>query len=189
MKCLIINGSPKANGNTAKIIDEFTKNYNGEIDIINPFKNVSPCLDCGYCTMNKTCCIKDDFSKLLLDDYKIIVIASPIYMSNLPGPMLNLISRFNFLYNNKVGLNYEHFFNAKRAVLFLVGGGSASKMLKGQFNESNPIAQSKYIFKKLNATLEEKDVVLCLNTDEMRVENNSMILNKISNIAKSCSEM
>ena len=188
MKCLIINGSPKANGNTAAMIDEFAKNFEGEIDIINPFKSLSPCLDCGYCTMHKKCCINDDFSKLLLDDYHIILIASPIYMSNLPGPMLSLISRFNYLYNNRVNLNYEHSFNPKRAVLFLIGGGSASEMLKGDFNESNPIAQAKYIFKKLNAQLKDRDVVLCLNTNEMSVENNSMILNKISNIAKSCNE-
>ena len=188
MKCLIINGSPKANGNTARIIDEFTKNFKGEIDIINPFKNISPCLDCGYCIKNKKCCIDDDFSKLLLDDYEIIVIASPIYMSNLPGPMLNLISRFNFLYNNKVNLNYEHSFKVKKAVLFLVGGGSASEMLKGEFNESNPIAQAKYIFKKLNAKLKDKDVVLCLNTNGVSVDNNSIILNKVSEIAKSGGE-
>ena len=188
MKCLIINGSPKAKGNTAKIIEVFSKNYDGEIDVVNPFKNVSPCLDCGYCMRDKKCCIKDDFSKLLLNDYETIVIASPIYMSNLPGPMLSLISRFNFLYKNKICLNYKHSFKPKRGVLFLVGGGSAPEMLKGEFNESHPIAQAKYLLKKLNATLKNEDMVLCLNTDDMSIDDNLTLQNKVAEIAKSCNK-
>ena len=122
MKCLIINGSAKKNGNTAKIIDEFIKNYNGDIDIVNSFRNVSPCIDCGYCKDNTKCCINDDFSKIVLDDYQTVVIVSPIYMSNLPGPMMSLISRFNYLYNNKVYLNRTAQYKAKKGVLLLLGG-------------------------------------------------------------------
>lgn len=188
MKCLIINGSPKSNGNTARMIDEFKKNFSGEIEIVDVFRNISPCLDCGGCSKVSKCIIDDDFSKLTLDDYQVLFICSPIYMSNLPGPMLNLISRFNYIYNNCVCLNVKHEYKPKRAVLALVGGGSASELLMGEKNETNPIKQSKYIFKKLNAELKEADIVLCLNTNEQNVENNFKILDKISSIASSLSE-
>ena len=188
MKCLIINGSPKRKGNSARIIDEFKRNYHGEIDEVNVFKNISPCLDCGGCTKVKKCCIDDDFQKIILDDYQTVVIASPIYYSNLPGPMLSLISRFNYIYNNRVYMNEEHFYQPKKAVLFLVGGGFACEKLKGESNESHAINQAKYIFGKINADLKEDDMVLCLNTDEVSVENNIEVLKKVQEIASSCND-
>ena len=189
MKCLIINGSPKINGNTARIVDEFKNGFNGEIDEINVFNAISPCFDCGYCTRNARCSINDDFSKVTADDYQVVVIASPIYMSNMPGPMLSLISRFNYLYNNDLYLKNKKQYQPKRAVLFLVGGGFASETLKGEKNETNPINQAKYIFKKINANLREDDLLLCLNTDEVKVEDNTPVLEKVKNIAKSCCEI
>ena len=186
MKCLIINGSPKNNGNTARIVEEFKKYYSGEIDEVNVFKNVSPCIDCLGCTKVAKCCINDDFAKVIADDYETVVIASPIYMSNLPGPMFNLINRFNYLYNNRVYLKVKQSFKPKKAVLLLVGGGFACESLKGELNESHPIDQAKYIFKKLNANLKKQDTVLCLNTDETKVEDNNDILRKVAKIASSC---
>lgn len=188
MKCLIINGSPKNSGNTARIVEEFKKHYSGEIDEVNVFKNVSPCIDCFGCTKVAKCCINDDFAKVIADDYEIVVIASPIYMSNLPGPMFNLISRFNYVYNNRVYLNVEQVYKPKKAILFLVGGGFASEKLKGESNESNPIRQAKYIFDKINADLIEQNMVLCLNTDDIMVDDNIAILKLVENIALSCSK-
>lgn len=152
-KCLIINGSPKQNGNTRFLIDIFTNNLNCDIEIINVFasainKGISSCIDCEACTKNKLCCINDDFKKILKDDYDIILIASPIYQSNLPGPMINLVNRFNFVYNNKKFLNYSPQFKNKKAGLILVGGGGACKFLQGNSNEDLPIKQAKYILKK-----------------------------------------
>lgn len=37
MKCLIINGSPKKNGNTDRVLDAFRTNFDGDIEEINPF--------------------------------------------------------------------------------------------------------------------------------------------------------
>ena len=114
-KCLIINGSPKTNGNTYYLINEFISNCKYTVDIINAFdigkqKGISSCIDCGMCLKQKFCVLDDNFKKLTQDDYDLILIASPIYQSNLPGPMLNIINRFNFLYNNKQGLDISHNF-------------------------------------------------------------------------------
>ncbi|MBE7074798.1 MAG: flavodoxin family protein [Clostridiales bacterium] len=187
-KCLIINGSPKLNGNTYFLINEFKKHYAHSVEIVNVFpiandKGISSCIDCGGCSINQYCCLNDGFKKIIADDYEQIIIASPIYQSNLPGPMFNLINRFNFTYNNKVKLNIINNFKNKQSGLILVGGGGACKVLQGENNQDLPIKQAQYIFKKLNATLNSSDIILCLNTDEIMVQTNLPVLEAIKNLA------
>ena len=155
-KCLIINGSPRLNGNTAQLIDRFVKSYRYECEVVNAFsvgksKGISSCIDCGLCLQNKFCAMSDDFNKIISNNYDLIVIASPIYQSNLPGPMINIVNRFNFLFNNKRGLGFVPTFKPKDAILILVGGGGACKQLQGETNEDWAVKQSCYIFKKINA--------------------------------------
>lgn len=192
MKILILDCSPKLSGNTAFLVNTFLQNTNAEVTRIKLFpdfnknKGVMPCIDCGGCHDCKGCVINDDFRLITNDSYDIVLIASPIYMSNLPGPLFNVISRFNYIYNNKQHLNIEYVYKTKRAVLFLIGGGSACNKLKGKTNEDLPIRQAKYIFGKLNANLVEDDIILCLNTDELQVSNNEAVINKVISIARSC---
>ena len=187
-KCLIVNGSPKTNGNTYYLINEFIKNYKYTIEVINAFdignkKGISSCIDCGGCLKQKFCVLDDDFKKITQDDYDLILIASPIYQSNLPGPMLNIVNRFNFLYNNKHGLNISHNFKSKQSALILVGGGGACEFLQGTSNEDLAIKQSKYIFNKINAELKSENIILCLNTNEILTKNNEEVTLKIKEMA------
>ena len=187
-KCLIINGSPKAHGNTSFLIDEFKKHYKHNIDVVDAFPmgkkpGISSCIDCGGCTRVKGCVIKDSFQKIVSDDHDLVLIVSPIYMSNLPGPMINVVNRFNFMFNNRNSLNLNTSFKEKNAALILVGGGGACKMLQGETNEDLAIKQSKYIFGKINAKLEDEDIILCLNTDEVKVDNNSLVIDAIKKLA------
>jgi len=192
MKILVLDCSPKTTGNTAYLINTFLENTNAEVTKIKLFlssttdKGVMPCVDCGGCHKCLGCVINDEFRLITKDIYDVVLIASPIYMSNLPGPLFNVISRFNYIFNNKLHLNIEHNYNAKRAILFLIGGGSACNKLKGESNEDLPIKQAQYIFGKLNAKLCEDDMVLCLNTDSEPLLENKEVINKVIDIAKSC---
>lgn len=192
MKILVLDCSPKATGNTAYLINTFLENTNAEVTRIKLFpsftsdKGVMPCIDCGGCHKCLGCVINDEFRLITKDVYDVVLIASPIYMSNLPGPLFNVISRFNYIFNNKQHLNIEHKYKSKRAILFLIGGGNACNKLKGESNEDLPIRQSKYIFGKLNADLVEDDMVLCLNTDSEPLLENKAVINKVIDIAKSC---
>ena len=128
------------------------------------------------------------------DDFDVFVIASPIFMSNLPGPMINLVRRFNFDYNNHKQLQIKTNFKEKQGVLILLGGGGACKPLQGQSNEDNPFRQAQFVFKKTNSILLKENVVLCLNADKQKVEENEEIIQKVKRIAqnvgrKKCDEM
>lgn len=188
-KCLIVNGSPKINGNTYFLINKFINNFNYPVDVVNAFnigknKGISSCIDCGMCLKNEFCVLDDDFKKIINDDYDIILLAAPIYQSNLPGPMINIVNRFNFIYNNKQGLNFLYKFKEKQAGLILVGGGGSCKILQGSTNEDLAIKQSKYIFNKINAELKPENIVLCLNTNQVLAENNEEIISKVKDMAE-----
>lgn len=190
-KILIIDCSPKVNGNTSYLIKIFKEHLSKKCRSVRLFPNgdekgVLPCLDCGACIKNPGCILNDDFKDVVNDDYDAVLFASPIYMSNLPGPAFNLISRFNYLYNNKKYLDKTYDFKEKRAVLFLTGGGNASKSLQGVNNEDLAIKSSKYIFKKLNANLKDDDILLCLNTDDIEISQNKEVIDKVISLAKSC---
>ncbi|MDL2287036.1 flavodoxin family protein [Eubacteriales bacterium OttesenSCG-928-G02] len=96
MKTLIFNGSPRNNGGTATLIKELKINLAGEVEVISSYKsNISPCVDCRYCWTNDKCSLDDEMQKVyqLIDESDNIVIASPIYFSELTGSLLNLMSR------------------------------------------------------------------------------------------------
>ncbi|MGN1317465.1 MAG: flavodoxin family protein [Lachnospirales bacterium] len=119
MKTLIINGSPRKNGNTAFIIDKLIKKFDEKTDVINTFElNYSPCIDCGNCTEGK--CIYDDFFSDLfnsIDEYDNIILASPLYFNQPTGSLLSFMSRFQILFNAKITLK------PKMGGIIVVGGG------------------------------------------------------------------
>ena len=61
MKTLILNGSPRANGDTVSLIKELTKKLPGEYKIVDAYQcDVSPCVDCRYCWEHSGCAIADE---------------------------------------------------------------------------------------------------------------------------------
>ncbi len=191
-KALIIYGSPSLKGNTNALTNVFKENFNGQVSQINLFstmqnEGIAPCNGCNGCNSKKGCVKNDEFDKILKDDYDVLVIACPIYMSNMPGPFWNLMSRFNFTFNNKVHLKQTISFKAKKGVLILVGGGSECKSLMGASNEDNPIRQAKYVCKKLNVDL-ENNIFLSLNTDKVPAINDVDVVERIKESAKRLSQ-
>lgn len=129
MKTLILNGSPRKNGNTAALIKLLTENLAGEYRIINAFEsNISPCVDCGYCRKNGACALNDDMSGVYeyIKDCDNIVIASPVYFSELTGTLLSVCSRFQAFYCSRRYLNIEPIGTWKKGGVILVGGGDGS---------------------------------------------------------------
>lgn len=124
-KILILNGSPRKNGNTARLVEEFSKgaaeNGNTIIRFDCAFKNVHPCIDCGKCNMNGDCVFQDDFNlvKQNLIDADFVVIATPMHYFGISAQIKIVIDRF-YSANRDIK-------KTKKAVLLLSYADNADK--------------------------------------------------------------
>lgn len=129
MKTLILNGSPHKAGDTSALIDLLTKNLNGEYKTVNAYyANISPCVDCRRCRKNGVCAIDDEMTEIYdyVKDCDNIAVASPIYFSELTGPLMSLCSRFQAFYCSVKFLNTEPVSKKKKGGIILAGGGDGS---------------------------------------------------------------
>lgn len=102
MKILVLNGSPRKQGNTKKMIDAFREGaeaVGNQVDIVEVCqRNIAGCLACEYCHTkgNGTCIQKDDMQEIyaLLNQADMLVIASPIYYHGISGQLKCVIDRF-----------------------------------------------------------------------------------------------
>lgn len=95
-KTLILNGSPRENGNTAQIINKLTKLLQGEYKVIDTYYcNISPCMDYRWCKEHSGRWIDDEMQDIYkyIQECDNIIIASPIYFSELTGKLLDVGSR------------------------------------------------------------------------------------------------
>ena len=87
MNILILQSSPRANGNTAWMAEEYKKAAEAaghEVTLVNVSKKkIAGCLACEYChgKGNDACIQQDDMQELypLMADAEVLVLAAPIY--------------------------------------------------------------------------------------------------------------
>ena len=102
MKILILQGSPRKNGNTAWMAEEFKKASEAaghEVTLVDvAHKKIAGCLACEYChgKGNGSCIQKDDMQELypLLAEAECLVLASPIYYFTMSAQIQSAIQRF-----------------------------------------------------------------------------------------------
>ena len=126
MKTLIFNGSPRKKGETVSLINRLMELMDGEFKVVDAYRsNISPCLDCRYCWKQPGCAIDDEMQEVYhyIEECDNIVIASPIYFSELTGKILDVASRLQTYfcagYFRKEELNIK----PKKGAVILVGGG------------------------------------------------------------------
>ncbi len=129
MKTLILNGSPRKNGDTVSLIKKLTEQLNGEYKIVDAYySDISACVDCRYCWNNDSCSINDDMIEIY--DYIVecdnVVIASPIYFSQPTGKLLDVCSRFQRYFAAKYFRNEAPIIKPKKGAVILVGGGDGN---------------------------------------------------------------
>ena len=106
MKSIILNGSPFRNSHTGRLIDEFSKNLNSEIEVINSYKlNISPCIDCKQCFKKPGCSIKDDMTSVYekIEESDALIIATPMHFGIVSAPLFTLFSRLQSYWAYKHG--------------------------------------------------------------------------------------
>jgi len=175
MKVLILNGSPHSNGNTSFIVNKLKERFPSDTIFaeINAFKeNIKPCVECRYCWENEGCCIKDKMEVINSDDYDVLVIASPLYMSFLTPPLFSIITRLNYIWCNKHFLKISNNLKKKKGILILAGGGTGTPVYA--------INTAKLAFNYLNADFdEEKDYIYSLHTDKLLAKDDKEVLKQI----------
>lgn len=101
MKILVLNGSPRPNGNTAAMVNAFIEGAgeNGNDITVVPVcsRHIAGCLACEYCHTkgNGTCIQQDDMQEVypVLDAAEMIVLASPVYYHSFTGQLQCAINR------------------------------------------------------------------------------------------------
>ena len=127
MKTVILNGSPRKQGETSVILSALCERLQGEVIQINTYSaRVSPCVDCRYCWSHAACAIEDDMQNIYrqLDRADNIVLASPVYFGELTGSLLNFASRLQFFWTAEKFRKQPFLQNKiRKGAVILVGGG------------------------------------------------------------------
>lgn len=129
MKTLIFIGTPRKNGDTMALLNEFISHLNGEYKIINAYTcNISPCIDCRYCRENMGCSIKDEMQDVYdyIQQCDNVLIASPLYFSELTGQLLSITSRLQTYFSSRFFRKEIPIKKAKKGGVIIVGGGDGS---------------------------------------------------------------
>lgn len=129
MKTLIFNGSPRQNGDTSSLLKKVTERIAGEYRIVEAYKcNISPCIDCRYCWKNNGCAIDDEMQEIYkyIQECDNILVASPVYFSELTGKLLDVGSRLQAFFCARFFRKEEPIIKPKKGAVILVGGGDGS---------------------------------------------------------------
>ena len=147
MKVLMINGSPKANGNTAAALAEMEKVFAQEgieVEIAQVgHKAIRGCIACNGCAREGKCVIDDEVNELAakFEAADGLVVASPVYYASANATLIAVLDRLfysaSFDTRMKVG--------ASVAVARRGGCSSTFDQLNKYFTISGmPIASSQY---------------------------------------------
>ena len=147
MKVLMLNGSPRANGNTARALSELENTFAAEgietetVQIGN--KEIRGCLSCFSCYKTGKCVIDDIVNELAkkLGECDGLIVASPVYYASPNGTLLACLDRLfystHFDKRMKVG--------ASVAVARRGGCSATFDILNKYFTISGmPLASSQY---------------------------------------------
>lgn len=99
MKVLILNGSPKINGNTMTAVNEMIKVFDAEgvdsevIQVGN--KDVRGCISCGTCSEKGKCVFDDIVNEIApkFEDADGLVAASPVYYASANATLIACLDR------------------------------------------------------------------------------------------------
>lgn len=100
MKIVVLKGSPRFNGNSNMLADEFIRGASEAGHEIVEFDcakhKINGCYACDSCGMAGPCVQKDDFEIIRphLIDCEVILLATPIYYFGISGQLKNVIDRF-----------------------------------------------------------------------------------------------
>ena len=182
MKTVLIFGSPRPQGNTAAMAERFCAALGGETVQYNAYTaGIMPCIACDLCAREAKCVHADRGADLLaaLDAADVIVIASPVHFSDLPGPLVSMAGRLQYLWNRRFAGDTVLSVKPRRGVILLSGGGSGKP--------DRALANARCYLHVLGAEI--TDEILSLKTDTLPASADANALAQIDAAAKKMKEI
>lgn len=185
MKILMINGSPRANGNTSLALDEmkkiFAKNGINVHYVQVGSMDIRGCLACGACHRDNNGCVIDDIVNELspvFEECDGMVVASPVYYASANATLIALLDRLFY----STGFDKRMKVGASVAVARRGGCSATFDQLNKYFTISGmPIASSQYWNSVHGAAPgEAADDLEGLQTMRTLAENMSFLLRSIA---------
>lgn len=147
MKVLIINGSPRKDGNTTIAIKEIVKIFDSEgidsevVQIGN--KDVRGCIACGTCATKGKCVFDDAVNELApkFQEADGLIVASPVYYASANATLIACLDRLFY------STSFDKTMKVGASVVVARRGGCSATFdeLNKYFTISNmPIASSQY---------------------------------------------
>ena len=147
MKVLLINGSPKAKGNTARALREMEQIFSQEgvqVETVHiGAQNIRGCIACGSCFQEGKCVFDDAVNQLSAKFREAdgLVVASPVYYASPNATLIALLDRL--FYSSRFDKRMK--VGASVAVARRGGCSSSFDVLNKYFTISGmPIASSQY---------------------------------------------
>ena len=125
MRILVLNGSPRSQGNIAQMLDAMrleALSLGHEVTMMRvPDMAVKPCIGCMACRTQRRCVLPDDDAQRVLtalNDADALVVGAPCYWGYLPGQMKMLFDRmvYGLMIDNENGFPLP-LHKGKRAVV------------------------------------------------------------------------
>ena len=178
MKTLILNGSPKKNGDTTALVNALASHLQGEVRIVTTESDISPCVDCRYCWENVGCALQDEMQEIYsyLDDCDNVVFASPIWFATLSGPLLNMTSRIQTVFAASYFQKIPIPFKEKRGAIILVGGQPETK--------DAPTQTAVSIMRYFNVHRPSVMKIYSLNTDKLPAAQDTVAIDRCREVAE-----
>ncbi len=177
MHTIILNGSPRPRGDTAVLLDVLKAHLPGQVTEIRAYdQTIRPCIDCRYCWTHAGCVFHDAMEPLYGDDFDAVVIASPIYVSTLPGPLMSIASRFQASYAAQRFQRARLATKPKASALLLTGGGDGSP--------DPAMALAQWMFRWMCAPLVPDRIVTSLHTDTLPAAQDTAALQAVAQVAQ-----
>lgn len=147
MKVLIINGSPRMNGNTSIAINEVKKVLEEEkieVEVVHiGNKDIRGCIACGYCYSHGKCVFNDLVNEVSnkFKEADGLIVTSPVYYASANGTLISFLDRLFY------SSSFDKSFKVGASIAVARRGGTSATFdeLNKYFTISNmPIASSQY---------------------------------------------
>ena len=147
MKVLIINGSPRPNGNTAIALKEMVNIFEADgiaVEVVQiGNKDIRGCIACGACASKGKCVFDDVVNELApkFEEADGLVIASPVYYASANGTLIACLDRLFY------STHFDKTMKVGASVVVARRGGCSATFdeLNKYFMMNNmPVASSQY---------------------------------------------